>query len=92
MNTSRGKLVDEADLARAIKQGRLAGAGLDVLAAEPPQENHPLIGLKRVIITPHSSFFSNESFIELKEKSAGNMVEVLTGAKVRYCLNPEVLS
>jgi len=45
-----------------------------------------------VIITPHSSFFSNESFIELKEKSAGNMVEVLTGAKVRYCLNPEVLS
>ena len=91
VNTSRGKLVDEADLARAIKQGRLAGAGVDVLVNEPPEENNPLIGLKNVIVTPHSSYFSNESFIELKEKAALNMVEVLTGVKVRYCLNPQVL-
>jgi len=91
VNTSRGKLVDEADLARAIKQGGLAGAGVDVLVNEPPEENNPLIGLKNVIVTPHSSYFSNESFIELKEKAARNMVEVLTGGQVRYCLNPQVL-
>jgi len=91
VNTSRGKLVDEDDLARAIKEGRLAGAGLDVLVSEPPGQNNPLVGLKNVLITPHSSYFSNESFIELKEKAARNMVEVLTGAQVRYCLNPQVL-
>ena len=92
INTSRGKLVDEAELAEAIREKRLAGAGLDVLTSEPPERNNPLIGLDRVIITPHSSYFSNESFIELKEKSARNMVEVLTGTEVRYCLNPQVLA
>ncbi|MEA2064042.1 MAG: C-terminal binding protein [Gemmatimonadota bacterium] len=91
VNTSRGGLINEADLAGAIAGGRLAGAGLDVLCSEPPQEGNPLVGLDKVIITPHSSFFSNESFIELKEKSARNLVEVLCGQPVTYCLNPRVL-
>ncbi len=91
VNTSRGKLIDEPALARALKSGKIAGAGLDVLSSEPPEQGNPLVGLPNAIITPHSSFFSNESIIELKEKAARNMVEVLTGARVRYCLNPQVL-
>ena len=91
VNTSRGGLVDEAALASALKNGKLAGAGLDVLSPEPPARDNPLFGLDNLILTPHSSFFSNESFAELKEKAARNMVEVLTGAKVRYCLNRGML-
>ncbi len=91
VNTSRGKLVDEAALAAALKSGKIAAAGLDVLTNEPPEKGNPLIGLKNVIITPHTSFFSNESFEELKEKAARNMVEVLSGQQVRYCLNRAVL-
>jgi len=91
INTSRGKLVDEKALAEALKNGKLAGAALDVLSSEPPEKGNPLVGLPNIIITPHISFFSNESFIELKEKAARNLVEVLTGLPARYCLNREVL-
>lgn len=91
VNTSRGKLVDEKALAGALSSGKVGGAALDVLTGEPPEKGNPLVGLPNVIITPHSSFFSNESFDELKEKAARNMVEVLTGQRVRYCLNREVL-
>jgi D-3-phosphoglycerate dehydrogenase / 2-oxoglutarate reductase len=91
INTSRGKLVDEQAIADAIRKGRLAGAGLDVMCSEPPEKGNPLVGLENVILTPHTSFFSNESFNELKEKAARNMVEVLTGAPVRYCMNRDVL-
>ncbi|MFH1069862.1 MAG: C-terminal binding protein [Candidatus Glassbacteria bacterium] len=92
VNTSRGALVDEAALAAAVTNGKVAGAGLDVLTKEPPENGNPLVGLANVIITPHTSFFSNESFVELKAKAARNMVEVLTGAPVTYCLNPSVLA
>ncbi len=91
VNTSRGKLVDEAALAAALTSGKIAAAGLDVLTNEPPEKGNPLVGLKNVVLTPHISFFSNESFDELKEKAARNMVEVLSGQRARYCLNREVL-
>lgn len=87
VNTSRGALVDEKALADALKSGKLGGAGLDVLTQEPPEKENPLLGLDNIVITPHSSFFSDESFKELKEKAARNMVEVLTGAPVSYLLN-----
>jgi D-3-phosphoglycerate dehydrogenase len=91
VNTSRGALVDEKALADALKSGKLAGAGLDVLTREPPEKDNPLRGLENIVITPHSSFFSNESFNELKEKAARNMVEVLTGKQVSYLLNRDAL-
>lgn len=53
INTSRGPLVDEAALADALKSGRIAAAGLDVLSQEPPPAGHPLIGLKNCYLTPH---------------------------------------
>ena len=91
VNTSRGALVDEKALADALKSGKLAGAGLDVLTSEPPEKDNPLLGLENIVVTPHSSFFSNESFDELKEKAARNMVEVLSGKQVSYLLNPDAL-
>jgi phosphoglycerate dehydrogenase-like enzyme len=53
VNTSRGELVDEAALARALHEGRIGGAGLDVLSAEPPPKDHPLLSTPNTLLTPH---------------------------------------
>ncbi|NMH60703.1 D-2-hydroxyacid dehydrogenase [Alteromonas ponticola] len=63
INTARGELIEETALLAALKQKRLAGAGLDVLSAEPPPPDHPLIqtNLPNLLITPHSAWVANEA-------------------------------
>lgn len=78
VNTSRGGLVDQAGLGRAIAGGRLAGAALDVLEHEPPDPGDPLARDDRVIITPHIAFYSEQSLAELKRRSADGIVGALT--------------
>lgn len=58
VNTSRGPVVDEAALVRALKDGTIGGAALDVLCEEPPAKDHPLFGMDNVILTPHIAAFS----------------------------------
>ncbi len=78
VNTSRGGLVDQTALAQAIAEGRLGGAGLDVLEVEPPDPADPLLSDERVIITPHVGFYSEDSLVELNRRVAENIVEALT--------------
>ena len=90
INTARGPIVDEAALAHAFDRGQIAGAALDVLSSEPPSAS-PLFGCNNVILTPHMSFYSEESLIELQTRAAEEVARVLTGQVPRNAVNPEVL-
>jgi len=81
INTGRGQLIDEADLAVALKTGVIAGAGLDVLTAEPPPEDHVLLdpSLPNLIITPHTAWASLEARKSLLEGVAKNINAFLAG-------------
>src|SRR5882762_4045500 len=88
VNTARGPIVDAAALAAALDAGHLAGAALDVMPQEPPVDS-PLVGRADVIITPHTSFYSEESLVELQVKAAEEVVRVLSGQAPRNPVNPE---
>jgi len=90
INTARGPIVDEEALARALDQGQLAGTALDVLSQEPPSTS-PLFGRDNVILTPHMSFYSEESLIDLQSKAAEEVVRVLSGEAPRNPVNPGAL-
>lgn len=92
INTSRGGIVDEQALAMALKEGRLAGAALDVLSAEPPPADHPLRQARNLILTPHLAFYSRESVVELQTKAAEEVARALRGEPPRSPVNREVLA
>ncbi len=81
INTSRGALVDEADLADALRQGVIAGAAVDVLTTEPPREN-PLLAAPNCIITPHMAWSSREARRRLTEVTVENVRGFLRGAPI----------
>ena len=80
INTARGPLMNELDLKQALEAGHLAGAGLDVLSSEPPPADHPLIGLKNCIITPHNAWASKEARERLMDWTVENVRAFLRGA------------
>jgi D-3-phosphoglycerate dehydrogenase len=90
VNTARGPIVDEEALAKALDAKQLAGAGLDVLSQEPPSGS-PLFGRDNVILTPHTSFYSVESLVDLQVKAAQEVVRVFNGEMPRNPVNPEAL-
>lgn len=93
INVARGALLDEAALAAAIRGGHLRGAGLDVLAEEPPRPGHPLVGLAGVLVSPHSAALTEGAYRLACLQVAGAVAAHLTGAAVDRTLvrNPEVL-
>jgi D-3-phosphoglycerate dehydrogenase len=91
INTSRGPIVDEKALYQAMKNRWIAGAALDVMEKEPPDWNSSLLQLDNLIITPHISFYSEESYVELKTKVAQAVLSVLKGELPRAIVNPQVV-
>jgi D-3-phosphoglycerate dehydrogenase len=83
INAARGPIVDERALLAALDEGRLAGAGLDVLAVEPPAADHPLLQHPRVIVTPHSAWYTEEAMRDLQRLLAEDVARVLAGEPAR---------
>jgi D-3-phosphoglycerate dehydrogenase len=92
INTSRGELVDLDEVGRALDEGRLAGAALDVTEPEPLPADHPLRRDPRVLITAHTAFYSEESQLELQRRAAEEVARVLRGDRPEHPRNPEVLA
>jgi D-3-phosphoglycerate dehydrogenase len=92
INTCRGEVIDEAALIDALKTGKIAGAGLDVLDHEPPDRKSPLLSMPNVIVTPHSAYISEESLTEVLVRSTQAVIDVLQGKTPKDVVNPEVLS
>jgi len=85
INTSRGGLIDEAALVRAIESGRLGGAGIDVLPQEPPPAEHPFMALANrpnFILTPHVAWASAAAMQELADQVVGNLEAFMAGHPV----------
>lgn len=79
LNTARGGLLNEADVAQALNEGRLAGAGLDVLTLEPPTPDNPLLQARNVLITPHIAWATKEARARLMATAIGNVRAFIDG-------------
>lgn len=79
INTGRGPLINETDLAEALNKGRIAGAGLDVLSTEPPSPNNPLLTAKNCYITPHVAWATTEARERLMQIATENLKSFLKG-------------
>jgi D-3-phosphoglycerate dehydrogenase len=91
VNTGRGPVVDEAALVRALVEGKIAGAGLDVLEQEPTPRDNPLRTMPNVILTPHVAYFSDEAYVESRRRVGQEVAAILSGRRPRNCVNPSVL-
>jgi D-3-phosphoglycerate dehydrogenase len=90
INCARGPIVDEAALVQALKDGSIAGAGLDVFDPEPPKADNPLFGLPNVILSPHSAGLTVECVIRMATHAAQAIMDVLEGRRPEGVVNPEV--
>jgi D-3-phosphoglycerate dehydrogenase len=88
VNTARGGVVDTAALVRALREGWIAGAGLDVLEQEPLPPDHALTTMDTVLLTPHAAFYSEGSIVELKRKAAQAVRDALQGRRPTSTVNP----
>ena len=92
INTGRGPTVDEPALIKALEQGWIAGAGLDVLEQEPPAPDNPLLSMPNVTVTPHVAAYSNESTVARRRRHGQEIAAVLTGQRPRNVVNRAVLA
>ncbi|WP_299093804.1 C-terminal binding protein [uncultured Metabacillus sp.] len=91
INTSRGPVIDEQALIRALEEGKIAGAALDVIEKEPINPANPLLKMDNVILNPHIAWYSEQSEVELRQKATQNAADALQGKRPKYLVNDEVI-
>jgi D-3-phosphoglycerate dehydrogenase len=90
VNTSRGPIVNEQALCRALEAGTIAGVGIDVLEHEPPAPDSPLLSLENALVTPHIAWYSEESHEADMIQGMDELVRVLADHRPRFIVNPEI--
>ena len=91
INCARGGLIDEPALARAIAEGKVAGAAIDVFDPEPPPADHPLIGLPQVLVTPHLGASTEEAQIGVAVEAARLLIDFFGRGQIRFAVNMPTL-
>lgn len=89
VNTSRGGTYKEDDLVRALKDGLISGAGLDVFMEEPPPTDHPLFQFENVVVSPHNAGITHEAMANVAIFSADQWIDILDGKVPPRLINPE---
>jgi len=92
VNTARGPLIDEAALAKALKEGWIAGAALDVFCIEPLPKDNPLRTAPNLVLAPHQASFARETGERVSMAAAEAIVELKHGRKPRWVVDPNVYS
>jgi D-3-phosphoglycerate dehydrogenase len=90
ITTARGFIHDEAALLEALRDKRIAGAGLDVWAKEPPPPDHPLLQFDNVLASPHTAGVTREARENMGRIAAEQMLDTLDGKRPPRIINPEV--
>jgi D-3-phosphoglycerate dehydrogenase / 2-oxoglutarate reductase len=90
INTSRGPVVDEQAIIRALQEQWIAGAVLDVQEHEPPAPDNPLSRLENVILTPHAAYYSTAAVAQVPRRCGEEVARALTGERPLHVVNPEV--
>jgi len=91
VNTARGPIVDQKALTKALSEGWIAAAGLDVFEKEPIDPNDPLLRLRNVVLTPHIGSASHDTRNKMAEMAAEGIIKVLRGEKPENLYNPDVV-
>lgn len=90
INVGRGPITDETALISALREGRIAGAGLDVTEREPIEPDNPLLTMDNVIVTPHALCWTDECFRDIAETALQSIVDVSLGRRPRHVVNPQI--
>ncbi len=91
INTSRGPVVDEEALVKALREKWIAGAGLDVMEMEPPDASNPLLRMDNVVVTPHAAYYSDESVVRMRRSVGLEAARVLSGKWPKNLVNKGVV-
>ena len=92
VNTSRGGIIDENNLAEALSDGKIAGAALDVFENEPPQADNPLLKLENIFLSPHSAALTKESARRMAMHAAEGVADILEGKKPKWVFNRDKIN
>jgi glyoxylate reductase len=90
VNTARGPIVDGEALARALREGWIGGAALDVTDPEPPSPDHPLLSAPNLVLAPHIASGSERTRAAMADIAVDNLLAALAGERMPHCVNPEV--